>query len=328
MLKDTGSKPSPDLPVVAWQRAGLRQQVAEAFEGRQQLQRAELDWHRQRLARIEQQIAEREPIKDQVIDRRVDELLNPNLQWDPSKLQAAPAVSGAPAFAGPLTSTEPIDISTKNTNFKPKGTSDPFQAEKEQRTRKNLQQLALAMHNYHDVRFNFPPAVVMSPDGKTPHSWRVELLPFLGETDLYQRYRKDEPWDSPHNEDLFKWLPDVFRSPYDDPHSTNSGYYALVGPGTVFEKGPHGVKISDITDGTSNTLLVVEARRNIPWTKPDDISFDPDKPVPEWGGFVKGKFAAALADGSVHIFDREKVDSILKWMIIRNDMQPITIPIP
>ena len=49
------------------------------------------------------------------------------------------------------------------------------------------------------------------------------------------------------------------------------------------------MKIRDITDGTSNTLMIVEAKRNIPWTKPEDLSFDPDKPVPELGGFVEGR---------------------------------------
>ena len=79
---------------------------------------------------------------------------------------------------------------------------------------------------------------------------------------------------------------------------------SLVGPGTVFE-GPDGVKIKDITDGTSNTLMIVEAKRTIPWTKPEDLSFDPDKPVPELGGFVEGRFNAGLADGSVQLIQTD-----------------------
>ena len=160
----------------------------------------------------------------------------------------------------------------------------------------NLKQLALAMHNYHDVNKHFPPAVLIGPDGKTPHSWRVELLPFLDANDLYKQYRMDEPWDSENNKQVLEQIPACLRNPYDDPKSTNSGYYVLVGPGTIFE-GKDGIKIQDITDGTSNTLMVVEAKRNIPWTKPDDISFNPEKPLPELGGFEKGHFATALADG-------------------------------
>jgi hypothetical protein len=344
-LNPPGIKLTVDSPEMRLRKSELRQQVAEAFEARQQLQRAELDWHRQRLARIEQQIAEREPIKDRVIDRRVDDLLNPDLQWDPSKSQTSPAFAGppapdtTPAAGGRLTDSDapaatpfesPAPSATRiNLNQQERRLEDPFQseqAEKEQRTRNNLKQLALAMLNYHDVHGSFPRAVEMSPNGEAPRSWRVELLPFLEGAGLYRQYRKDEPWDGPHNKQLIARMPDVFRSPYDDPHSTNSAYCALVGPGTVFEKGERGVPIAAITDGTSNTLLVVEARRNIPWTKPEDIPFDPDKPVPELGGFVEGKFAAAMADGSVRVFDRKEVDGILKWMILRNDGQPIRIP--
>jgi len=184
--------------------------------------------------------------------------------------------------------------------------------------RNNLKQLMLAMHNYHDIHGQFPPAVVMGPDGKTPHSWRVELLPVLDLKGLYERYRLNEPWDSPHNEIILRNMPDVFHSPYDDPKSLNSGYYVLVGPGTVFE-GPKGIKIADILDGTSNTLAIVEAKRKIPWTKPEDIPFDPDKPLPELGGFVEDQFRAAFADGSVRSLQTERIKDELKWLIMRND---------
>jgi len=175
------------------------------------------------------------------------------------------------------------------------------------------------------VHGHFPPATLMGPDGKTLHSWRVELLPFLDEKRLYDQYHLNEPWDSANNKQVLERIPEVFHSPYDDPKSTNSGYYVIVGPGTIFE-GQDGIKISDIIDGTSNTLLVVGSKRNIPWTKPDDISFDPHKPLPELGGYVEGKFAAGLADGSAHLFETAKVAKILKELIMRNDGQETRIP--
>jgi beta-lactamase regulating signal transducer with metallopeptidase domain len=188
----------------------------------------------------------------------------------------------------------------------------------------NLKQLALAMHNYHDKHAHFPPAVVMGPDGKTTHSWRVELLSYLDAKALFDRYQMNEPWDSENNKKVLEQMPDVFRSPHDDPKSTNSGYYVLVGRGTIFE-GPEGIKISDIMDGTSNTLMIVEAKRSIPWTKPEDIPYDRDKPVPELGGFVKGEFAAALADGSAHRFQTEDIaPGLLRRLIMRNDGNPIS----
>jgi hypothetical protein len=204
---------------------------------------------------------------------------------------------------------------------------DPQDARvREHESQHKIKQLALAMHNYHDIHGQFPPAVLIGPDGKTPHSWRVELLPFLDEHRLFNRYRLNEAWDSPHNTVVQRNMPDAFRSPFAGEESTNSSYYALVGPGTIFE-GTKGVPLQDITYGTSKTLMLVEAKRDIPWTKPADIPFDPNKPVPQVGGFVKGHFTAACADGSARIFRFEdfKGDE-LKWAMMRNDGHRFDLP--
>jgi beta-lactamase regulating signal transducer with metallopeptidase domain len=212
-----------------------------------------------------------------------------------------------------------------------RGSSAADEGEKASQTQKNLKALGIAMHNYHDIHRRFPPASVVGPDGKTVHSWRVELLTCLPFSDekigkaLYDQYRMNEPWDSPANQKVLARMPDVFRSPYDDPRSPNSGYYALVGTGTVFE-GTKVVRTRDITDGLSYTLMIVEAKRNIPWTKPEDIPFDADKPLPKLGGFVEGKFAAMMSDGAVRLFDTERVKDQLKWLILRNDGHIIERP--
>jgi beta-lactamase regulating signal transducer with metallopeptidase domain len=218
-----------------------------------------------------------------------------------------------------------IDLSQMGLGPKPHavGRNRPRAADdKAGQTKDNLKSLGLAMHIYHDIHAHFPPAVVMGPDGKTPHSWRVDLLPFVDQKAIYAQYRMNEPWDSSDNLRVLAQMPDVFKSPFDDAKSLNSGYFALVGPGTVFD-GTKGVRIADITDGTSNTLMIVEAKRNIPWTKPEDIQFDADKPLPELGGFVEGKFAAVIADGSFRLFDSDQVKDDLKWLIMRNDGHPI-----
>lgn len=294
-------------PQVLEMRRKLRDLVTAAYNARGQLEMAEVHRLRERLSRIERQLENNARLKDQVIDRRVEELLNPGLIWD----------------AG-------FGETTERTNNQTAPANDVASLQKESENRNKLKQLALAMHDFHDTYGRFPKAVSTARDfgrkSDTPHSWRIDLLPFLGAADVYQQYKMDEPWDSPNNKKLQDRMPAVFRSPYDDPKSMSTAYAVLAGTGTIFEPGRQGVNIAEVTDGTSNTILVVEARRNCPWMKPEDIPFDADKPVPELGGFVDDKFGAVMADGRACVFKRSKVEDILKWMIIRNDGTPIHIP--
>ena len=96
-------------------------------------------------------------------------------------------------------------------------------------------QIATAIHDYYDANGHFPPAVLYGPNGKTPYSWRVALLPFLGQKPLYDWYHFDEAWDSPSNQKFLEKMPEVFRRPEEPAESTNASCFALVGPGTIFD---------------------------------------------------------------------------------------------
>jgi hypothetical protein len=166
----------------------------------------------------------------------------------------------------------------------------------------NLKKIAIAMLNYESATRSYPPAASQpSETYPHPHSWRVTLLPYLGEEELYQQYQLNEPWDSPNNLRVQEAMPAVFRHPNDKPNSTTSAYFVLTGPGTVFDGGPRGAKLGQISDGTANTLLVVEAQRDIPWTKPVDIAYDANQPLPALGGWIEGQdiLYAARCDGSI-----------------------------
>jgi hypothetical protein len=190
----------------------------------------------------------------------------------------------------------------------------------------NLKQIALAMHNYHDIYRHLPSALLYGPDGKTPYSWRVALLPFLEQKRLYDQYRFDEPWDGPNNRRVLEKMPAVYRCPKEPAASQNASYFLLVGPGAIFH-GDHPPQFSEIRDGTANTLLAVEAKREIPWTKPEDIAFDPDKPLPKLGGFFAEGCPAATADGAVHFLPQDMDEKLLRLMITAADGQPMP-PIP
>jgi len=199
---------------------------------------------------------------------------------------------------------------------------------------RNLKELGLALHEWADDHkqptdrtAHFPPAAIHGKDGKGkyPHSWRVELLPYLGARDLYNEYHFDEPWDSKANTIVLYKMAAVYRHPADEPDSIYSSYFALVGR-LVDEKAEGaaietffscktGLEIGHITDGTANTIAIVEARRKIPWTKPEDIPYDAAKKLPELGGFFKEGFGVAMGDSSSHFIDEPIKDSALRAYI-------------
>jgi hypothetical protein len=190
----------------------------------------------------------------------------------------------------------------------------------------NLKRIGLALHNFHDVNTHFP-ADLRSKDGKLLLSWRVQLLPFLDEQELFNEFRLNEPWDSPHNKDLLQRMPAVFAVPGSPDESDKTFYRAFSGKGTVFDPAaPGGVGIERITDGTSNTIAVVEAKEAVPWTKPgSDLPFESDPKAEriralrsKLGGHFTGGFSALFWDGSVH-FIRDSTNPITLQALITRD---------
>jgi RNA polymerase sigma factor (sigma-70 family) len=293
------------------------------------------------------------------------------------------------------------------------------------RSRLNLKKLALAMHNYADThQGHLPPAATVGRNGKALLSWRVELLPFLGEDALYNQFKHDEPWDSPHNRKLLSKMPVVYAPPgvkTQRPYSTfyqvfvsagSSGGGAaagsggggmmsmmmggagMAGPGgsampggggmrggpsmgaapggagapagmaptrrapggaapgsgkkggpmmmpgmpapvggggagmsvpeiehfaSAFVKGEATLFPAHIVDGTSNTILIIEAGNTVPWTKPEDLHYADDEPLPELGGLFPNVIHAAFADGAVHTLTKNYNKKQLRYAITAND---------
>jgi hypothetical protein len=70
-------------------------------------------------------------------------------------------------------------------------------------------------------------------------------------------------------------------------------------------------------DGTSNTVMLVEVKREIPWTKPEDIKYDPEKALPKLKGFYEGGFTIGICDGSVKFLSGSIDKSILRARFTR-----------
>jgi prepilin-type processing-associated H-X9-DG protein len=190
----------------------------------------------------------------------------------------------------------------------------------------NLLKIGLSLHDHHDEVGSFPKAAISDSQGRPGLSWRVAILPFLGERELYGRFKLDEAWDSAHNKPLVSEMPAVYTcpsAPHGEPGFTH--YRAFTGHGAFLEPaydrrlekvwwvGDDGTKhyageprgglsIAAFTDGTANTLMVVEARQSVPWTKPDELRFDPtpaSDPLFGAGSSHRGGFNVVFADASV-----------------------------
>ena len=175
----------------------------------------------------------------------------------------------------------------------------------------NLKQIGLAMHNYHARHKTFPPAYTVDKAGKPLLSWRVLILPYLEQDALYKEFHLDEPWDSEHNRTLIDRMPPTYRCPGGSSKRADLGkttYLTPRGKATIFP-GSEGIKIQKITDGTSNTIFVVDAGddRAVTWTKPDDWDVDPKLDLKGIFGHHPGGTPFSFADGSVR-FIKETVD--------------------
>ena len=157
-------------------------------------------------------------------------------------------------------------------------------------------------------------------------SWRVHILPFLGAVQLYQQFHLDEPWDSEHNKTLTALMPQAFQC-RDVVDRERTLYLAATGPKALFPQGKaddgrkfgeaagnnrawaRKVSYAHITDGTANTIMVVEADpgQAIIWTKPDDLNFDPTAPTKGLEDLRTTGFYALLGDGNVR-FIRHTLD--------------------
>lgn len=147
-----------------------------------------------------------------------------------------------------------------------------------------LKSIVLAMHNFTDTydRF-FPPQQRVINTDTIPLqfsqlSWRVHILPFLQQRALYEQFRLQEPWDSPHNKQLLSSMPDCYRDADDSVDSNTTRFQTITGPGTAFPEVGRSMRFIDMKDGPSQTLAVLQVPQEyaVPWTKPSDVVVDLD----------------------------------------------------
>ena len=194
----------------------------------------------------------------------------------------------------------------------PKASDQPGPATKEELRagRKRMAALVLALHAYIDDHNGLWPTNVVDGEGKVLLSWRVQLLPYLGEEELYKRFDLTESWDGKTNRKLIEQMPDAFAPARDVTKNKGETFYqGFDGRGAAFDASARLKFPGSFPDGTSNTIALVEAGEPVIWTKPADIAYDSSAELPKLGGVFDGEFWVGLCDGSVWLAVTKKLDA-------------------
>ena len=187
-----------------------------------------------------------------------------------------------------------------------------------------LRSLAVAMWSFEQDLGSFPPSASFDTAGRKLLSWRVYILPFLGQRQLYNRFRLDQPWDSEHNRKLISQMPSAYASAGGGPSERGMTRFVVpVGEGAIFS-GKAGTPVSEIKDGLSHTILLVEVapEHAVIWTQPEDWQVDSQD---LWQGLLgdRESFAVAFADGSVRVIPQTIPAETLRRLLTRSDGQSV-----
>ena len=180
--------------------------------------------------------------------------------------------------------------------------------EERMKSTRNLGQISIALHSYTDEFGSFPQNIV-DQNGKAILSWRVHVLKHCDEA-LYKKIDLAKPWDDAANKKYVEQMPEAFkyygggRVPKEkgftyfqmctSPEPTEGGNPFLV-PGRKLD-------FLKLSDGCSNTLMVIEGEAAVNWLKPGDLAWSSTK-LPKLGNPKTGKFLAGFADGHVRWLD-------------------------
>jgi Protein of unknown function (DUF1559) len=187
----------------------------------------------------------------------------------------------------------------------------------------------LAVANYHEAYGCFPPAFVADRDGTPMHSWRVLILPFLEQQELYKAYNFAEPWNGPNNRKLANRVGHIYlRSGLESDQVTTTSFVAVVGPQTAWP-GTKPTTYKDLGDGSHDTLLVVEVLDGqFLWMEPKDLefgrmSFRINDASGRGLGSRLGGARVVSADGTVRTLFNDFDPNKLKAMLTANGGEPL-----
>jgi hypothetical protein len=228
----------------------------------------------------------------------------------------APVFLGAALFAAPTLAPSAFAQDAKESPAAPSADAAKL------RSVRNLKQLALAAQNFYDRHKSLPARYSVDANGVPLHSWRVFLLPFIEQNELYKQIRLDEPWDSEHNRQFHSKAPELFRRP----GSSDPGcvYSCVVDQTAALQPAKEpgsqlGFRLGAFIDGTMNTVLFVERKESVCWMDPNaDLTLDEFLATVAEGSVYRDATVVGMCDGRAQILSPAAKPKVLKGYVTRS----------
>ena len=165
-----------------------------------------------------------------------------------------------------------------------------FEASNRIQSTNNLKNIGLAVHGFHDSKHHLPPGSTFDSQGRGLHGWQTFLLPYIDQAPLFQQIALDQPWNAPHNNPHAKVAVYPYQSPMFHLMAKSQGYALTHYAANVHLLLPTPMKMTDVTDGSSNTMLAGEVAKN----------FQPGAKPGNWRDPMRGINRAPDGFGSTH----------------------------
>jgi len=144
----------------------------------------------------------------------------------------------------------------------------------------------------------FPHYAIFAENGTPLLSWRVAILPYIDEQELYNQFRLNEPWDSAHNHALIAQMPNAYADPAGQTPAGKTIFRMIGGQGSFLSQFPNGFSGSDLKHPEWTLYLItVVPEQAVDWTRPEYVQYDPQT----FGQMTRESFAGMFCNGNVGI---------------------------
>jgi Protein of unknown function (DUF1559) len=202
-----------------------------------------------------------------------------------------------------LDDQDPLESYMRTTYAKADGEPNQSNADK-------LKNILTAFHHFYSQFDHLPSSANRHTKSQPPHSWRVAILPLIGYGSLYREYKFEQAWDSPDNLRVASKMPELYRSA--NSKSKDSTLFQMLVGGGAFDSSNSPPDFARITDGTSNTIALIESDKEVVWTKPEDVEYSSGGLIP-----LSVSRLAGFADGQVRRLPKNLTPTQLHALITR-----------